>query len=126
LAWGSIIVGNVHPIARIRSFDPDTLQIMGVALDCAWYKLLASGSALTASWRAEHTREALASQIVASAQLGEHDVERLCDVALAHVQGLVVEPRKASTGPLIDSGICGRGTASVRDCTRSRPGNNQP
>jgi hypothetical protein len=76
---------------------------MGVALDSAWYKLLASGSALTASWRAEHTREALASQIVASAKLGERDVERLCDVALAHVQNLVVESRKASIGPLRDS-----------------------
>ena len=98
-------MGNVHPFARVRSFDPDTLQIMGVALDSAWYKLLVSGSALTAAWRAEHTREALASQIVASAQLGERDVQRLCDVAVAHVQGLVVEPRKASTGPLIDPGI---------------------
>jgi hypothetical protein len=98
-------VGNVHPFARVRSFDPDTLQIMGVALDSAWYKLLVSGSALTASWRAEHTREELASQIVASAQLGERDVERLCDVALAHVQNLVVEARKASIGPLRDSGI---------------------
>jgi hypothetical protein len=84
---------------------PDTLQIMGVALDSAWYKLLVSGSALTASWRAEQTREALASQIVASAQLGERVVERLCDVALAHVQGMVVEPRKASTGPLRDSSV---------------------
>jgi hypothetical protein len=97
-------VGNVHPFARVRSFDPNTLQIMGVALDSAWYKLLISGSALTASWRAEHTREALASQIVASAQLGERDVERLSDVALAHVQNLVVEPRKASIGPLRDPG----------------------
>jgi hypothetical protein len=98
-------MGNVHPIARVRSFDPNTLQIMGIALDSAWYKLLVSGSALTASWRAEHTREALASQIVASAKLGERDVERLCDVALAHVQNLVVEAHKASIGPLRDSGI---------------------
>ena len=73
-------MGTVHPFAHVRSFDPDTLQIMGVALDCAWYKLLASGSALSASWRAEHTREALASQIVASAQLGERDLDRLCDL----------------------------------------------
>ena len=95
-------MGNVHPFARVGSFDPDTLQIMGVALDCAWYKLLASGSALTASWRAEHTREALASQIVASAQLGERDLDRLCDLAPAHVRSLVVEPSKASFAPLRD------------------------
>jgi hypothetical protein len=61
--------------------------------------------ALTASWRAEHTREALATQIVASARLGERDIDRLCDDALAHVQDLVVEPRKASPESLRDSGI---------------------
>jgi hypothetical protein len=104
-------VGNVHPFAHVRSFDPDTLQIMGVALDCAWYKLLVSGSVLTASWRAEHAREALASQIEASARLGERDIERLCAVALAHVEGLVVGPREASTGPLGDSGML-RGNGS--------------
>jgi hypothetical protein len=96
-------MGNAHPFVSVRSsFDPDTLQIMGVAFDSAWYKLLVSGSALTASWRAEHTREALASQIVASAQLGERDIGRLCEDALAHAQNLVVEPRKASIGPLRD------------------------
>jgi hypothetical protein len=68
-----------------RFFLIRALKIMGVSLDSAWYK--------TASWRAEHTREALASQIVASAQLGERDVERLCDVAVAHVQGMLVERR---------------------------------
>jgi hypothetical protein len=93
-------MGTIHPFASVRSFDPDTLQIMGVALDCAWYRLLVSGSALTASWRAEHTREALAAQIVASAQLGERDTDRLCDLALAHVQNLVVEPERASFEPL--------------------------
>jgi hypothetical protein len=97
-------MGTVHPFARVRSFDPEALQILGVALDCAWYKLLVFGSALTAPWRAEHTREALALQIVASAQLGERDIERLCDHAVAHVQGLIAEPRKGSTGPLRDSG----------------------
>jgi hypothetical protein len=94
-------VGDVQPFASARSsFDPDTLQIMGVALDCAWYKLLVSGSALTASWRAEHTREALALQIVASAQLGERDINRLSDDALAHVRSLVAKLGNASTAPL--------------------------
>ena len=73
--------------------DPDTLQIMGVAFDFAWYKLLVSGSAVTASWRAEHTREALALQIVASARLGEGDVGRLCEDALAHAQKIRLSSR---------------------------------
>jgi hypothetical protein len=84
---------SVHPFARQRSFDPDTLQIMGVSLDCAWYELLVSGSALTASFRAEHTREALALYILAKARLGERDVNRLRDYAVAHVKELLeVEP----------------------------------
>jgi hypothetical protein len=86
-------MGSVHPFARQRSFEPNTLQIMGVALDCAWYELTVSGSALTASFRAEHTREALAVCIIAKAQLGEREVNRLRDYAVAHVKELLeVEP----------------------------------
>jgi hypothetical protein len=64
---------------------------MGVALDSSWYQLMASGSALAASWRAEHTRETLASRIIGSALAGERDVNRLRDDALAHVENLIVE-----------------------------------
>lgn len=67
-------MGSMHPFRRARSFDPDTLQIMGVALDCAWYQLISSRSALAASWRAEHTREILASRIMVNAMDGERDV----------------------------------------------------
>jgi hypothetical protein len=94
-------MGTIHPFGRVRSFDPDT-QIMGVALDSAWYNLMVSGSALAESWRAEHTRKALAARIIASAQMGEHDVERLRDDALAYVRTLIVEPR---TLPVRDSGL---------------------
>jgi|SoiMethySBSTD1v2_1073268.scaffolds.fasta_scaffold01912_12 hypothetical protein len=58
--------------ARIRSranaFDSETLQIMEVALACAWHALMVSGSTLTASFRAEHTRDALASRIMDAAR----------------------------------------------------------
>jgi hypothetical protein len=88
-------MGSVHPFGR-QSFDPETLQLMGVALDCSWYQLIISGSALTASFRVEHTREALTSCIIAKAQLGERDVNRLRDYAVAHVKELLeVEPWKA-------------------------------
>jgi hypothetical protein len=94
-------MGTVHPFAgQRRSFDPDTLQIMGVAFDSAWYKLLVSGSALTASFRAEHTREALALRIITRARMGERDVTRLQDDAVAHVkEHLEIEPRKAPSEP---------------------------
>jgi hypothetical protein len=41
---------------------------------------------------------------VVSARLGERDIGRLCEDALAHAQNLVVEPTKAPTGPLRDGG----------------------
>jgi hypothetical protein len=96
----SASMGTVHPFIRVRSFDPNTLQILGVALDTAWYQLMVSGSALAASWRAEHTREALASRIIASALMGERDVDRLCKDALAHVESLIVEPTAPPLAPL--------------------------
>jgi hypothetical protein len=90
-------MSSVHPFARERSFDPNTRQIMGVALDCAWYELLVSGSALTASFRADHTREALALYIAAKARLGERDVNCLRDYAVAHAkENLDVEPQGAT------------------------------
>ena len=94
-------MGSLNPFPRQRSFDPSTLEIMGVALDCAWYELLVSRSALTASRRAEHTREVLASCVITKAQLGERDVNRLRDYAVAHVKELLqVEPAKGSTETL--------------------------
>jgi hypothetical protein len=103
-------MASIHPFGRQKSFDPETLQVMGVALDCAWYQLMISGSALTASFRVEHTREALASCIITKAQLGERDVSRLRDYAVAHVRELLeVEPWKVSTEtlrtPLNQSGV---------------------
>ena len=57
-------MGRAHPFARQRAFDCETLQIMEVALACAWHALMVSGSTLTASFRAEHTRDAPASRIM--------------------------------------------------------------
>jgi hypothetical protein len=108
---GSVVMGSVHPFARQRSFDSETMQIMGVALDCAWYRLMVSGSPLTASFRAEHTRDALASRIIAAARRGERDIERLRDDAVAHVEheldlGPRVLPaeRPVATAPVTQAG----------------------
>jgi len=97
-------MGSLHPFRHdVQSFDPKTLQVMRVALDTAWYKLMASGSALAASWRAEHTREMLALRIIGSALAGERDVNRLRDDALAHVESLIVEPTTRPLAPLSHS-----------------------
>jgi hypothetical protein len=54
-------------------------------------------AALAAAWRAEHTREALASRLIATALGGERDIDRLRDGALAHVATMIVEPTKSPT-----------------------------
>jgi hypothetical protein len=76
---------------------------MAVAFDSAWHRLASSGNALAAPWRAEHTREALASRIILSAQIDRLDMERLRDDALAHVDRLIVDPRPWLNAPLRDS-----------------------
>ena len=91
-------MGSVHPIRRVRPFDPETAASMGLAFDTAWQALVASGSGLVASFRAETTREALALRIIDAVQLGEHDVARLRDDAIAHVQQLAAVTADKAAG----------------------------
>jgi hypothetical protein len=93
-------MGTTDPF---RAFGPDALQIMGAAFDSAWHRLASSGSALAAPWRAEHTREALASRMFLNARIQQPDVKRLRDEALAHVNRLIVAPRASLRAPLRDS-----------------------
>jgi hypothetical protein len=82
-------MGTVLPFAEHKPFDPKVAEAMGVAFDTAWQKLLASGSTLASPSSADKTREALAMYIIDVAQRGEHDVNRLCDDAIAFVQDAV-------------------------------------
>ncbi len=68
---------------------------MGLAFDSAWEELLMSSPSLASSAYADATREALAIHIIAIAQRGERDVNRLRDDAVAFVldaQLLAQEP----------------------------------
>ena len=59
---------------------------MGLAFDTAWQILMVTEGELVSPVRAERTREALALRIITLVQLGERDVLRLHDDALAHVR----------------------------------------
>jgi hypothetical protein len=78
-------MGKVLPFAEHKPFDPTIAEAMRTAFDSAWQRLMASGSTLASPSSADKTREALAMHIIDLAQRGEHDVNRLCDDAVAFV-----------------------------------------
>jgi hypothetical protein len=59
-----------------QRFDGETIRLMGIAFEIA---LASLGNTLD---RDDPVREALARNIIALAQAGEHDPERLCEGAL--------------------------------------------
>ncbi|MGH6672056.1 MAG: hypothetical protein ACRECV_08805 [Xanthobacteraceae bacterium] len=67
------------------AFDPETTAILSAALDAAWDTVVKSGSPLASAERAEETRDLLARSIIADAEKGERDTQRLTDNALAHL-----------------------------------------
>jgi hypothetical protein len=83
-----------QPNPRFEVFDPETAAAMGLAFDTAWQMLMVTGSELVSSFRAEATREALALRIITLAKLGERDVFRLRDDAIAHVRRLADAERE--------------------------------
>jgi hypothetical protein len=80
------------------SFDPEMTDILASAFDVAWERIRNSGSPLAAEEAAAATRETLAKTIIAAAQAGERDKNRLVESALSR---LALEPpprRTASPG----------------------------
>ena len=63
-----------------HKFDGETIRLMGIAFEAA---LGAYGATLGSD---DPIRAALAHKIIAQAQAGEHDPERLCDAALKAVR----------------------------------------
>jgi len=63
-----------------QSFDGETVRLMGIAFEIA---LASLGATLD---RDDPVRSELARNIIALAQAGEHDPERLCDGALTAVR----------------------------------------
>ena len=79
------------------AFDPETVTLMGRALDEAWAEIEAT------TWvRAEPAksgiRRALALRIMAAVRVGQRDPQRLRDVALHVIEGCKIT-RAAGTAP---------------------------
>ena len=68
------------------AFDPETVAIMGRALDEAWAEFEAR-SGVRVEPEKTGIRRALALRIMAAVRVGQRDPERLRDVALHVVEG---------------------------------------
>jgi hypothetical protein len=73
----------IHVNEEPKVFNPETLGILGGALDDAWQRLEA-GVHLNGS--ADAARTVLAKHIIAMAQQGERDRQRLIEGALARLK----------------------------------------
>jgi hypothetical protein len=78
---------------RHNSFDPEMTGTMLVAMDSAWVQLAASGRVETMAFRAEATRDRMASAILDQARKGITDPGILTAVAITVI---VSEPRPVS------------------------------
>jgi hypothetical protein len=66
-----------------NAFDPDEVRILAAALDRAWTIVKASGASFDGEIDAHCARDLLAANIVEAALLGERNVARLYEGALA-------------------------------------------
>jgi hypothetical protein len=105
------------PIIRLisqSSFDPDMTNILTTAFDTAWERIKNSGIAISADCSAASAREALAKHIIAMAQAGERDGNRLVDRAVAYI---AAEPpgRKFSPADILGSA---KNQSSIADTSK--------
>jgi len=74
---------SIIPFLSQASFDPEMTDTLASAFDIAWQRIKTSGSPLAADEIASVTREALAKRIIAAAQTGERDKNRIVENALS-------------------------------------------
>ena len=71
-----------------HDFEPDATRVLTAAFDQAWAKVIASRSPLAEPGNAEKARIILAKHLIARAQSGQRDVNRLIEDGLAFLAGL--------------------------------------
>jgi hypothetical protein len=69
-------------VSHPEAFDPDTISILGAALDGAWERACANQIAFRLDGSGEAARDLLAKHIVDMAKQGERDHQRLIEGAL--------------------------------------------
>ena len=70
-------MGSIIPFITINSFDPEMTRAMSAAFDSAWEQLAAAGHAATMPFRADVTRERIASAVIREARKGVSDPQKL-------------------------------------------------
>jgi hypothetical protein len=86
------------PSDTARVFCPETVRLLGEALDEAWRSLQTNGVYFTSRGQAEATREKLALRIIEMAKQGERDPKRLRAAALQRLEKAVLHWRSRETG----------------------------
>jgi hypothetical protein len=74
---------SIIPFLSKTSFDPELTAVLASAFDIAWQRVQKSGSPLASAEAAAATREMMAKKIIAAAQSGERDENRLVESALS-------------------------------------------
>jgi hypothetical protein len=69
-----------------EAFEPETIRTLTAAFDQAWDKFKSSGSSLAQDACAPSTRALLAKQIIAKAQTGERNIDRLVKDGIAYLK----------------------------------------
>jgi hypothetical protein len=76
-------MASIAPFSQSSNgFDPETIDILSEALEDAWQRIEASGSALAKPGYARAMREVVAKHIIDEAQLGKRDMTELSSGAI--------------------------------------------
>jgi hypothetical protein len=73
---------SMHSLPTNNAFDAETMKILASAFDAAWEEIKMSDGSTTSERHAAATRELLAKHIMALAQRGERNPNRLIKNAL--------------------------------------------
>jgi hypothetical protein len=68
------------------AFDPETIEVLGAALDAAWHQVEVNKPAFKVDGNTEGARNVLAKHIVNMARRGERDPQRLSQAAVERLR----------------------------------------
>jgi hypothetical protein len=82
----SRMVMPMGPLLENKAFDAETTRLLGSTFDSAWQRVEASDSLTTDKGLTSSMREVLAKFIIAMAEQGERNPNRLIESALFHLR----------------------------------------
>jgi hypothetical protein len=89
---------TITPFIAVNSFSPDMTRAMSAAMDSAWEQLAVAGHVETMPFRADVTRERMASAIIAQARKGVSDPQQLVAAAIT----VILSERRVRTAQMAD------------------------